>query len=163
MEKEEILLELFKKGRMTYANITRLGYQRTDARNYLDDFIKQKLIKEEGRKEWKPGKKLLYRLTAKGKRSLFKSKSDKAFEAFKTLKEVVKAVPEMDALVILGELESQVRAAVRFDEDVYESLPKNAELAASTETEEERKTRKEFYRKTGGKVQVPIPEKRRLR
>jgi len=31
-------------------------------------------------------------------------------------------VPEVDALVILGELESQVRAAMRFDEDVYELL-----------------------------------------
>jgi hypothetical protein len=70
---------------------------------------------------------------------------------------------EVDALVILGDLESQVRAAMRFDEDVYELLPKNAKDVASTETEEERKTRKEFYRKTGGKIQVSIPERKRER
>jgi predicted ArsR family transcriptional regulator len=170
MEKEEILLELFKKGRMTYADITRLGYQRTDARDFLDDFIKERQIKEEGRKDWKRGKKLWYSLTAEGKRRLFKSKSDNALEAFKMLKEVIKAVPEADALVILAELESQVRAAIRFDEGVIRLSPKNAELdrngqghLQTTGTGEERRASEAFYKRTGGRVQVSIPKKRRLR
>jgi hypothetical protein len=68
----------------------------------------------------------------------------------------------VDALLILGELESQVRAAMRFDEDVYELLPKNAVLVESTETKEERERREAFFKETGGKVQVSIPEKRRI-
>jgi predicted ArsR family transcriptional regulator len=162
MEKD-ILLALFKEGRMTYADIVRLGFRRTDARILLDYFKKHELIREEGRKNWKRGKKLWYSLTAKGKRSLFSSKSEGALEAFKTLKEVVKAVPEVDALVILGELESQVRAGIRFVEDVYELLPRGAELKESTEKPEERERCKAILKETGGKVQVSIPEKRRLR
>ena len=90
-----------------------------------------------------------------------KPTSKRALEAFKTLKEVVKAVPKVDALLILGELESQVRAAMRFDEDVYKLLPRGAELKESTEKPEERERRKAFLKETGGKVQVSIPEKRR--
>jgi predicted ArsR family transcriptional regulator len=161
--KKDILLELFKKGRMTYADITRLGYQREDARILLTGFIKHKLIREEERKNWKRGKKLWYSLTAKGKRQLFASKSNDAWEALETLKEVVKAVPEGDALLILGELESQVRAAIRFDEDVYALLPKNAVLEDSSQAGDARERWEAILKETGGKVQVSIPEKRRLR
>lgn len=42
-------------------------------------------------------------------------------------------------------------------DNVYEKLPKGAELIASTETEEERKQRENFYKETGGTFTVNFP------
>jgi len=42
-------------------------------------------------------------------------------------------------------------------DNVYEKLPKGAELIASTKSEEERKQRETFYKETGGVITVDFP------
>lgn len=161
-----MLQEMFRsecrKERMNCSDIARLGLRRESARALLDVLIKRKLIREEGRKDWKRGKTIWCRLTRKGRRRLFSLGSQQALEALEELKEVIKAVPEEDALLILSELLSQVWASIRlFDEDVYALLPRGAKLSESTEKPEDRERRKTILKETGGKVQVPIHEKRR--
>jgi len=87
--------------------------------------------------------------------------SHTAKEQAALVQEVAKSLDPVEAVVFLEDIKRSLMESIHFVENVYDLLPKNAELVASTETEEERETRKEFYRKTSGKVQVSIPEKRR--
>lgn len=65
-DSDQIMLALFDK-KMTYADIARLIRQRKKARLVLNDLIEKQLISEEGRENWKHGKKLWYSLTEEGK------------------------------------------------------------------------------------------------
>ncbi|MCJ7423094.1 hypothetical protein MUP01_02350 [Candidatus Bathyarchaeota archaeon] len=85
-----------------------------------------------------------------------KPTSKRALEAFKTLKEVVKAVPEGDALLILEELESQVRAAMRFDEDVYKLLPWGLSLRNQRRSRKKGKGAKLSSRKLAARSKCPF-------
>jgi hypothetical protein len=108
------------------------------------------------------GPEIWYSLTQEGKREIVNSIVGDHAEAINVLKEVFATMDPVEAHVILGELKQSLLNVVTFANDIYSLLPSNAELVASTETEEKRKTRKESYRKTGGKVQVSILEKRRF-
>jgi hypothetical protein len=107
------------------------------------------------------GPEIWYSLTQEGKREIVNSIVGNHAETIEVLKEVFATMDPVEALVILGELKQSLLNVITFVDDVYSLLPKNAELVASTETEEERERRKAFLKETGGRVQVFIPEKRR--
>lgn len=114
------------------------------------------------------GPEVWYSLTQEGKREIVNSIVGDHAETIKVLKEVFATMDPVEAYVILGDLEQSLLNVVTFVDDVYSLLPKTAELARNgqghlqtTGTSEERREWEAFYKKTGGKVQVSIPEKRR--
>ena len=157
-----IMQALWEKPGMTYQEISNLegNRNRNRARQRLDRLVEHELIEEDGRVSWRKGKKLAYSLTRKGKREYFRSNSIRATEKISILKEAVKGMDPVEASVLLEELKKYAKELTTFVDDVYNTLPKNAELIGSTETEDERKRREAFYRETGGKVQVSLPSKR---
>lgn len=85
-----------------------------------------------------------------------------------TIKELVTSLEPVEAYVFLGEVRRSLLDVITFVEDIYRLLPKNAELdrngrghLQTTGTGEERRESEAFHKKTGGRVQVSIPEKRR--
>lgn len=69
---QKILRALFEEGKKNYRSIwIDLEIHPNVARQRLDKLIKNGLVKEEGRKNWKRGKPLFYYLTEKGEETLF--------------------------------------------------------------------------------------------
>jgi len=67
---KKMLLALTEAEKMTYQQIVNLGFNRNYARKRLNELIEQSFIHEEGRKTWKPGKKLFYSITSKGRKEV---------------------------------------------------------------------------------------------
>jgi hypothetical protein len=116
-------------------------------------------------KDWRPGMKKFYSLTSYGKKQVILNLAKNSAEILEDMKEILiqaklddPRLVDILALALKAELSKPLPL---FVEDVYALLPKNAELVASTETEEERETCKTILKETGGKVQISIPEKRR--
>jgi len=82
---ERILLALLKRQRMHYQGIVNLGIRRNDARKLLDTLVELKLVREEGRKTWKHGKKLHYSLTKKGEHEALQVAMNQLGESAKVL------------------------------------------------------------------------------
>lgn len=151
-----IMRALWERLGMTYQEIANLdgNRNRNRARQRLDELVKQELVEEEGRSDWRKGKKLAYSLTYRGRLEYFRSNSIRAIDKINILKEAIKGIDPVEALVVLGELRKYLQKLTAFVDDVYNSLPKNAEQVSSTETEDERKRREVFYKEAGGKIHL---------
>jgi len=65
----KLLLALFNNEKTTFSNIQdKTKISPRIIRRYLDQLISRRLVNEEGRENWKRGKKLYYSLTGKGRR-----------------------------------------------------------------------------------------------
>ena len=65
----KLLLALSENKKITFRNIQdKTKISPRIIRRYLDQLISRRLVNEEGRENWKHGKKLYYSLTEKGRR-----------------------------------------------------------------------------------------------
>jgi predicted ArsR family transcriptional regulator len=83
-----ILKLLFEKKKMNYRDITDTGIHPNVARRELDQLIRKRLVKEEGRENWKRGKKLFYSLTEKGRTAYIHVAFDAVDKALRDVKEI---------------------------------------------------------------------------
>jgi hypothetical protein len=113
----------------------------TTLKKTLDQMISKRKIRKEAVAGAK-GPEVWYSLTQEGKRDIVNSIVGDHTQTIKVLKEVFATMDPVVALVLLGELRKSVNELVRYVEDPYSHLPKNAELISSSETEGE-KTQKE--------------------
>jgi predicted ArsR family transcriptional regulator len=86
---DDILLALLENDTMTYQQIVDLGIRRQNARARLDNFIHQGLVREDGRDDWKRGKKLLYSLTDNGREECFRLAADNLNEGIKAISTIL--------------------------------------------------------------------------
>ncbi len=86
---DSILLALLENDTMTYQQIVDTGIRRQNARTKLDNLIQQGLIHEEGRDNWKHGKKLHYRLTDNGREECFRQAADNLNEGIKAINTIL--------------------------------------------------------------------------
>jgi len=83
---------------MTYQDIVRLGFRRVGARETLNDLITKKLVHEEGRENWKRGKKLWYSLTKKGREYFYRQALKDVAEALKQVHNLTKHLSNTEKL-----------------------------------------------------------------
>jgi DNA-binding PadR family transcriptional regulator len=83
-----ILELLFEKKKMNYRDITDSGIHPNIARRELDKLIRKRLVIEEGRENWKRGKKLFYSLTKKGRETYIHAVFDSASKALKAIQQI---------------------------------------------------------------------------
>jgi DNA-binding MarR family transcriptional regulator len=95
---KHILLALAEKERMTYQQIVDLRLRRADARKILNDLIKKKLVHEEGRENWKRGRKLWYTLTKKGRQYFWTQTLNDVAEALKHVHDLTKHLSNPERL-----------------------------------------------------------------
>jgi len=166
---ERILLELRKVPRGCLRRnelLKRLypEYSNEYTKGSFDVILNRKLLslckKREVKREDEGHQKVFYQLSLSLLTELSLA-SHTVKERAALVQEVAKSLDPIEAVVFLEDIKQSLMESIRFVEDVYDLLPKNAELVASTETEEERERRKAFLKETGGRVQVSIPEKRR--
>ena len=85
----QILKELLKQDKMHYRELVDItGLHPNTVRRELDSFIKQGLVREEGRENWKRGKKLWYSLTEKGKKECFRTSLNDFTQSLNVIKEI---------------------------------------------------------------------------
>ena len=153
----KLLLSLGGKARWKQlrGKLKDLTWGPTTLKKTLDQMVTEGKIKKEAVAGDK-GPEVWYSLTQEGKHEIVNSIVGDHAETIKILKEVFATMDPVEAHVILGELKRSLLNVVTFVDDVYSLLPKDADLIDSTEPPEERKRRRAFYTKTGGKINVQI-------
>ena len=158
---------LFLRKQMTFQQIVSSGRLSTCRNTVTDDLseLVEKGLLSENPRDWRRGMKKFYSLTSNGEKQVVLNLAKNCAEILEYTKEILIQAKLGDprlGYIFARALEAELSKPLPlFVEDVYALLPKNAELVASTETEEERERREAFFKETGGKVQVSILGKRR--
>lgn len=105
---------------MTFQQIVDLGIRRNTARLKLDKLIRRRLVHEEGRENWKQGKKLWYSLTEKGKKECMCIALNNLNESFKVVEKLTAEL--LSAPSRLEEWRKMSREAF-FDVKITEDMP----------------------------------------
>ncbi len=129
---DSILLALLENDTMTYQQIVDLGIRRQNARKRLDNLIQQGLIREEGRKDWKHGKKLWYSLTDNGREECFRLAADNLNEGIKAINTILRLMERNPSR--FEEWRQKVQTAVQ-------NVAKAEELTLEEKVEQARKIR----------------------
>lgn len=129
---DSILLALLENDTMTYQQIVDLGIRRQNARKRLDNLIQQGLIREEGRKDWKHGKKLWYSLTDNGREECFRLAADNLNEGIKAISTILRLMEQNPSR--FEEWRQKVQTAVQ-------NTVKTEELTLEEKVEQARKIR----------------------
>jgi predicted ArsR family transcriptional regulator len=129
---DNVLLALLENERVTYQQIVDLGIRRQNARARLDNLIHQGLIREDGRNDWKRGKKLWYSLTDNGREECFRLAADNLNEGIKAISTILILMEQNPSR--FEEWREKVQTAVQ-------NAAKGKELTLEEKVEQARKIR----------------------
>ena len=129
---DDILLALLENDTMTYQQIVDLGIRRQNARARIDNLIHQGLVREDGRNDWKRGKKLWYSLTDNGREECFRLAADNLNEGIKAISTILTLMEQNPSR--FEEWRDKVQTAVQ-------NAAKGEELTLEEKVEQARKIR----------------------